>query len=1049
MNQSIATLIKLKLFHGGHPHNVDVVDEETGEKKERKHKSKHGRRNVSSPVRMSRTSHELHRLNSIGEEVKATPSSGDSSGEDIQENKPSHGKRQSKLRSLKNKITLSDLTFKSPSSSPQRPLPTVSARTTQVRSVTTPLELPSHPSSKSSLDYQRNSQEVRTVNRPPSNAESVGSVPSVKVFSSQVKNGNLNSTSTASSVRFSKANSRSNVTFPVNQLSKSETTTSFCHARSGSVEVKSTKVRSTPIGRRRSRTVDASDYIQTGKQSPQAASGSNDLISSISTHLRRSRSNSLASRSPIMRSQNSSHLQFSSITAAQGTALPTPPRLSAGSIPFPVPQNAGQPPISRRSSSIANAFSSLVNLRSSSASSMKGTSSKTITPKFDTTLRDLPTPPEPLQSESEKEFLVRLAPFGKFIAVILCEKNDPFKLQCMKSYLTNYFDFDYDPLDISMRKLLMFLELPKESQQIDRLLTIFAAVYYESQEAVEEICPWTNENQVYFASFSLLMLHTDYFNHHNRYKMTKSEFIELVHDDTESDGYKIPKPILAYYYDNTVAKESPKFDFSSAHQSLSTSDASVQDSTPSTQTLSVYSPIDIIQASESILYDDHIPVSTGFHGRVSSNSYSSYFPHIPTSTSSSSASVIQDDIDVYSHILEDSLAEIDMTPEVEKFWDDNCLLRTLTHDRNKYSKYFSILKEVKGGYIKVHKSDLSRIALTNFEILNETDDDYRYLKIVQMGEIYELTINKKFSIVGAVNKICWKKEYAILTSCGLLVFDNMDWINPTLVSDVQTNTSNYIIEYKPGASMIPASPINCNGLFAIRKEEEVTRSGCHQFQILDEDDNQPDLGGTATDNILYLHGSQKVFAWKCANQYERENWIDSINLMAAFDNCFYDQGCLLNSIVAMRKVSMEERTIRLETAMKEKARKLRELQGLLPFYRQAMPLCSKTRSELRGHIKQLAVKMDWLVYEIKRNEVYLAIIQKVKEHFKRFLSQRSEDDKLVSRNITSPINESFIFNEELYPAYLAEDSFASKESLTLDNTKFFSKEYDQISDQYA
>lgn len=1061
MNQSIATLIKLKLFHGSQAHSSEGAEGESSGKKEKKHrtsdKGKYGRRSASSPINLNRTSQELHGLNSIGEEVRATTSHAsideESDKEEVQKIKHFPTKRRSKLRTLKNKMSLSDLTFKSSSSSPQKTAHTIETRAAHEHIATSPTEITSHPSSASTLDYYgitSTSEEVRFVNRPASNVESMSSPQSPKLFSSPAKNSNLNCTSTSSSVRFSKANNKSAVAFPVDQLVKSETITPFHHARSGSFEVKSSKLRSPLNGRRRSRTVDASDYLQTGKQTPQAASGSSDFLSSISTHLRRSRSNSLASRSPpIMRSQNNSHIQFTSIAAVQGTTSPTPPRLSNGSIPFPAQQNSSQPPISRRSSSFANAFNSLVNLRSSSASSMKGTSIRTITPKFDVALKDLPTPPEPVIDETEKEYLTRLAPYGKFVAVVLCEKNDPFKLQTLKFFLTNYFDFDYDPLDISMRKLLMFLELPKESQQIDRLLTVFSAVYHETQEAVEEICPWTNENQIYFVSFSLLMLHTDYFNHNNRYKMTKSEFVGLVHEDIESDGVKIPKDILAYFFDNTVAKESPKFDFSSAHQSLSGSDLSIQEAKPSEKELSIYSPIDIIQTFGLNSYTDYIPSSGGFNGRVSSNSYSSYFPHIPASTSSSSASVLQDDLDVYSHIFEDTLSELDMSSEVDKFWDDDCISGTLTQGGNKYDKYFSILKEVKGGYLKIHENDLSRITPTSFETLNETDDEFRYLKIVQMGEIHELTVNKKFSIVGAVNKISWKKEYAILTSCGLLIFENMEWINPTLVRDDQTNTSNYIIEYNPSASMIPASPICCNGLFAVRKEDELNKSGAHKFKTLDEDNSPADTGtvGTSINSILYLHRSQKIYAWKCASIYERDNWIDSINLMAALDGCYYDPACFANSIVAQRKLALEEKAARLETTMKEKAIKLQEMRALLPFYRQAMPLSHKTRNELTGHIKQLAVKMNWLVYEVKRNEVYLIIIHQMEEHFETFVSQPSEGANLASGNISSPINESFIFNEELLPACLAEDSFVSSESALLDNNESLLKEYDDVLDR--
>lgn len=231
--------------------------------------------------------------------------------------------------------------------------------------------------------------------------------------------------------------------------------------------------------------------------------------------------------------------------------------------------------ISKRSNSIVNALSSFVNLRSGSSSSSKHPQiqnyeyqSSIATP---IKLSDLPTPPEYKENELYENYLKRLSGYGKFVSVILTEKPDDYKLSCLRFFLTEYFEFAMDPLDIALRKLLIFLELPKEAQQIDRLLTEFAKVYYEKQKSYYGVnCPWINHNQVYFIIFSLLMLHTDYFNANNKQKMTKQEFINLVHEDTYSEGDKVPLDILSYYYDNIIGKESPKFDFSTYYSMLNT-----------------------------------------------------------------------------------------------------------------------------------------------------------------------------------------------------------------------------------------------------------------------------------------------------------------------------------------------------------------------------------------------------------------------------------------------------------------------------------------------
>lgn len=1025
--------MKLKLFQGGHPDNSDERDFPVGHKKDKKHKlwGKSRHNGKSLPELSSGSSHRSPQLKSIGEEESGKARENEPDSEESQRGNRStqgSGRRSGKLRNLKHKISIHDIkSFRSSSSQ--------SVQQANAEQEERPRGRESSEDRESSQvrDDERNKRLSDEFARAP--MYSTSSVWSVRSSSSVAKVEYRGHTPKASSVRF-----------PTNVPSnRSHTSFSFHHSRSGSVEIKGSKIRLAPMGRQRSRTVGGSDYVESNRHTPLAGAGGGDFMSSTPAHLGRSRSNSQASRSPLISSQNNSHIQFPNIAAVRAATPPTPPRLSNSSIPFPTAgsqQAVNQQSISRRSSSLVNAFNSFVNLRSSSASSMKGPSIKTLTPKFDISLDDFSEPPEPTPDESPEEYLRKLGQYGKFIGIILCNENDPFRLQSLKYFLTHYFDFDHDPLDISLRKLLMFLDLPKETQQIDRLLSVFSQVYYEAQVATEAFCPWSCSDQVYFVAFSLLMLHTDYFNPKNRFKMTKCEFIGLVHDDRQSDGFKIPKEILAYYYDNIIAKESPKFDFFSVQQTIQSSDLRTQDEAPGSQFSPVYSPIEIINAAGSLAYQDQIPITYAWRGRVSSNSYSSYFPHVPISTSSSNASILQDDVDIYSHILEDSLSEMDMSEDVNRYWDENCISRPLTNGSNRYAKYFSILKDIKGGYLKIHKDILAKIALPNFEILNESEDNYRYLKIVQMGEIQHLTINKKFSIVGAVHKISWKKEYVILTPSGLLIFDCMDWVSPELVKDEKTGTSNYIIEYKYDVPIISESPICCNGLLAIRKEDEMAKTGIFYCQTSDEHNLDAELADVPANCIMHLHGSQKINVWKCSGQYERDNWIDAINLMAAYDGCYYKPGCLDNGIMSLRKHSIKERISKLEHSTEEKAAKLRELQTVMPLYRQCMPLSYKTRNELTTHIKQLAVRMDWLVYETKRNEVYLDVIRQVDASFEQCLKKPSETEDFDSRNNVNSINESFIFNEELIPARHADDSSRFNDSLEIDSSQFFLEGYD-------
>lgn len=56
--------------------------------------------------------------------------------------------------------------------------------------------------------------------------------------------------------------------------------------------------------------------------------------------------------------------------------------------------------------------------------------------------------------------------------------GDDFHSKALKIYLDR-FSFKGDPLDIAVRRLLMDLALPRETQQIDRVMEAFSARYNE------------------------------------------------------------------------------------------------------------------------------------------------------------------------------------------------------------------------------------------------------------------------------------------------------------------------------------------------------------------------------------------------------------------------------------------------------------------------------------------------------------------------------------------------------------------------------------------
>lgn len=126
------------------------------------------------------------------------------------------------------------------------------------------------------------------------------------------------------------------------------------------------------------------------------------------------------------------------------------------------------------------------------------------------------------------------------IASFLSKTDDAFLLSVLRSYMRK-FAFFGDPIDMAVRKLLMQVELPKETQQIDRVLQGFADRYHECNPGI-----FINTDKAYFISFSIIILHTDVFNKNNKRKMTRLDYIKNSSCEGVSDD------VLGCFYDNVV-----------------------------------------------------------------------------------------------------------------------------------------------------------------------------------------------------------------------------------------------------------------------------------------------------------------------------------------------------------------------------------------------------------------------------------------------------------------------------------------------------------------
>lgn len=125
------------------------------------------------------------------------------------------------------------------------------------------------------------------------------------------------------------------------------------------------------------------------------------------------------------------------------------------------------------------------------------------------------------------------------IASILCKSADDFSKTCLRKYMRS-FSYFTDSIDMAVRKMLMEVELPKETQQIDRLLQGFADRYCECNPGI-----FVSTDEAYFVAFSILLLHSDTHNKNNKRKMQRQDYVKNTQDQVE-----VSQDILECFYDN-------------------------------------------------------------------------------------------------------------------------------------------------------------------------------------------------------------------------------------------------------------------------------------------------------------------------------------------------------------------------------------------------------------------------------------------------------------------------------------------------------------------
>ncbi|EEB08112.1 guanyl-nucleotide exchange factor Sec73 [Schizosaccharomyces japonicus yFS275] len=148
--------------------------------------------------------------------------------------------------------------------------------------------------------------------------------------------------------------------------------------------------------------------------------------------------------------------------------------------------------------------------------------------------------PKPLDDETAESYLerVRKSVPPCHISSALAQKDYALYRQALDLQMKE-FNFTDMPIDICLRQFLLKAHLPKETQQIDRVITAISERFFECNPDM-----FSSPDKCYILVFSLIMLHTDAFNVNNKHKMTKPEFVQLC----KMDG--LMNEVMEYFYDN-------------------------------------------------------------------------------------------------------------------------------------------------------------------------------------------------------------------------------------------------------------------------------------------------------------------------------------------------------------------------------------------------------------------------------------------------------------------------------------------------------------------
>ncbi|PRT53413.1 Protein transport protein sec73 [Wickerhamiella sorbophila] len=564
---------------------------------------------------------------------------------------------------------------------------------------------------------------------------------------------------------------------------------------------------------------------------------------------------------------------------------------------------------------------------------------------------DMPLPPRNGESVTGYLDLLQELGFGPTVCSSLSQESDKFLEVCLLAYMDR-FSFHGEPIDMSLRKFLMFQRLPRESQQIERVLQAFSTAYHEQNPNL-----FQNSDQVYFIVFSMVILHTDTFNKNVKHKMSKSSYMRTGY----CDG--VPLEVLDYIYDNI------------------------------TYTQFIHTEDDSVLAQ---LFD--VP-STPSDLQLVSSSTASVASAQSATPRRTSFGWSKDMFDPYMLILEGRLARLRPTS----------LVRVLSANDPYICGYLTSVTEVLGlrnrlanGPIIQLVSERSRPDVytgVNHNTVSEINTEDLLLlaspgvvdiKVVKMGILERRESSKKMLYSP---RSIWREWGAILTESQLYLFKNVAWVKSLMAES--------------SASPDPAAAVTRTSLEGFNATTVLSTKD--MAALLYESSSNED-----EKSMFLLRGSGGMHTWLSASdESERMDWVRCINFAAAYtthpiplsppsytstDSCVYSRSqnssgagagtgfyrsasdTSLTSTAALH--AQRTRSRALLHQISELDQKLLTLQNEIVAHERdcrhlmiLAPIQQKTRDALVFAAGQYASKCDWQWIDRARYQSYRNILE--------------------------------------------------------------------------